>query len=96
MQTHITYIVENLSDARKFLLQYPNSVILTNQVGSTKYYGMLVLDYIFRKLVEEFPQVVEVVINVGNDRAALLTATKLHYENIIYNDISPKAKTNAT
>lgn len=96
MQTHITYVVENLSDARKFLLQYTNSVILTNQVGSTKYYGMLVLDYIFRKLVEEFPQVTGVVINVGNDRAALLTATKLHYENIIYNDILPKAKTNAT
>ncbi len=96
MQTHITYVVENLSDARKFLLQCPDSVILTNPVGSTKYYGMLVLDYIFKKLIEEFPQVVGIIVNVGNDRAALLTATKLHYENIIYNDISPKAKTNAT
>ena len=95
MQALAPYIVENLSDARKFLLQHQGPVILTNQTGSTQYYGMLVLDYIFKKLLEEFPQVVQVIINVGNDRAALLTATKLHYQNIIYNGGSPKTKTHA-
>ena len=95
MQAPTIYTVENLNDARKFLLLHQGPVILTNQIGSTQYYGMLVLNYIFKKLVAEFPQVVEVIINVGNDRAALLTATKLHYQNIIYNGGSPKAQTNA-
>lgn len=79
------YIVENLDDAREFLRQHEGPVILINQAGSTKYYGMLVLDYIFKKLVEEFPQVVKIFINVESDKAALLTAKKLSYQNILYN-----------
>lgn len=79
-----TYIVENLSDAREFLRQFHDPVILTNRIGSTRYYGILVLDYMFKKLLEEFPQITDIIIEVGDDHAALFSAIKLGYKNIIY------------
>ncbi|MGR0202359.1 hypothetical protein, partial [Klebsiella pneumoniae] len=67
-------------------------VILTNKSGSTRYYGMLVWDYIFKKLIEEFPQIVKIIVNVGNDHAALFTAIKLNYQNIVYTGKSAEAR----
>ncbi|WP_375319403.1 MULTISPECIES: hypothetical protein [unclassified Candidatus Tisiphia] len=84
MPEPITYTMENLSDTRKFLSKFCNPIILTNEIGSTRYYGMLVLDYMFRKLTEEFPQIIKVIVNVENDHAALFTAIKLNYQNIVY------------
>lgn len=87
-----TYIVENLAQARDFLLKFPDSVILTNKLGSTRYYGILVLDYMFKKLQEEFPQIVGIIIHVGDDHAALFSAIRLGYQNIIYTGTSRQAK----
>ncbi|XVN43430.1 MAG: hypothetical protein RCG15_03960 [Candidatus Rickettsia vulgarisii] len=87
-----TYIVENLSDAREFLHHYHDPVILTNKIGSTRYYGILVLDYMFRTLQKEFPQITGIIIEVGDDHAALFSAIKLGYKNIIYTGKSEEAK----
>lgn len=67
-------------------------VILTNRVGSTRYYGILVLDYMFKKLLEEFPQVIQIIIEVEDDHAALFSAIKLGYKNIIYTGKSEEAR----
>lgn len=87
-----TYIVENLIDAREFLCLYHKKVILTNKVGSTKYYGILVLDYMFKQLLKEFPQITKIIIEVGDDHAALFSAVKLGYKNIIYTGNSEEAR----
>ncbi len=92
MPNPITYTIENLSDAREFLSKFHEPVILTNKSGSTRYYGMLVWDYIFKKLIEEFPQIVKIIVNVGNDHAALFTAIKLNYQNIVYTGKSSEAR----
>ncbi len=88
----MTYTIENLSDAREFLSEFRDPVILTNKIGSTRYYGMLVLDYMFKKLAEEFPQIVKIIVNVENDHAALFTAIKLNYQNIVYTGESSEVR----
>ncbi|WP_341748944.1 hypothetical protein [Candidatus Tisiphia endosymbiont of Sialis lutaria] len=92
MPNPTTYTIENLSDAREFLSEFHDPVILTNKTGSTRYYGMLVLDYMFKILTKEFPQIVKIIVNVENDHTALFTAIKLNYQNIIYTGESSEAK----
>ena len=88
----LIYEVGELHSAREFLNNYRKPVIITNKDGSTKYYGMLVIDYIFKHLIEEFPHIVKVIINVSDDNVALFTSIKLNYKNIIYNGKSKTAK----
>ncbi|HJD57207.1 MULTISPECIES: hypothetical protein [unclassified Candidatus Tisiphia] len=92
MPNPTTYTIGNLSDAREFLSEFHDPVILTNKSGSTRYYGMLVLDYIFKTLNKEFPQIVKIIVNVENDHPALFTAIKLNYQNITYTGESSEAK----
>lgn len=83
MQNALLYEVESLASARAFLRSYQDKIIITNPKGSTRYYGMLVLDYMFKILRAEFSQITEVIVNVDNDNAALFTARKLGYQHII-------------
>lgn len=71
------YEVQDLESARAFLHNFKNPVILTNPLGSTRYYGILVIDYMFKTLKKEFPQVKRVMFNIGNDRAAFCFCNKL-------------------
>ena len=81
------YEVEDLKSARNFLQTNPQSVILTNVPGSTRYYGLLTMDYMLKALKSEFPQVSDIIVDVGDDHSALLSAIKLGYKNIIYNGV---------
>ncbi len=92
MRKPLTHIVENLAKTREFLLKSTAPVILTNKIGSTRYYGILPLDYMFKKLQGEFPQIVKIIVHVGDDHAALFTAARLGYQNIIYTGTSDEAK----
>jgi hypothetical protein len=77
------YEVTSLIDARLFLRGIDQVVVLTNPQGSTRYYGMRVLDYIFRTLQMEFPSKIEkIIVNVYDDYAAFITAKKIGYKNI--------------
>lgn len=79
------YEIENLPRAREYLTQAKERVILSNPEGSTRYYGMRVLDYIFKILQEEFPEKVEgIIVDVYDDYAALTTAKQLGYGIIKY------------
>ncbi|WP_375327382.1 hypothetical protein [Candidatus Tisiphia endosymbiont of Nemotelus uliginosus] len=92
MTPSIIYTVENLSQAREFLLKFSDPIVLINKRGSTRYYGILILDYIFKKLLKEFPQINKIIIHVGDDHAALFSAIRLGYKNIIYTGESEAAK----
>jgi phage baseplate assembly protein W len=79
------YEVENLNSARKFLQNSREKIILSNPEGSTRYYGMRVLDYIFKILQQEFPnKIEEVIVNAYDDYSAFSTAKQLGYKKIIY------------
>ena len=81
------YKIENLSTARAFLSKTEDKVILSNIEGSTRYYGMRVIDYIFKKLKQEFPdKIQDIIIDAGDDYSAFVTAKQLAYHNIKYND----------
>lgn len=80
----IIYQVEDLEKAREFLSKVPEPIIITNAIGSTRYYGMLILDYIFKTLTTEFPQITKIIVDVGDDHPALFTALKLNYQHILY------------
>ena len=41
------YEIQNIQSARKYLSRTAKPVILSNPQGSTRYYGMRVIDYIF-------------------------------------------------
>ncbi|WP_316355205.1 hypothetical protein [Candidatus Trichorickettsia mobilis] len=88
----ILYQIENLSSARKYITNTQKSLTITNSPNSIKYYGILVLDYIFNTLQKEFPQITDVIVDVGDDHAALFTAKKLGYKNIKYTGNSSAAK----
>jgi hypothetical protein len=79
------YEIVNLSTAREFLSSTEISKItLTNHIGSTRYYGMRVIDYIFSSLKKEFPDKIEdIILNVYDDHSAFVTARQLGYKNII-------------
>ncbi|HJD62431.1 MAG TPA: hypothetical protein LFW14_02440 [Rickettsia endosymbiont of Degeeriella rufa] len=89
----VVYKVKNLEDARDLLSSAQGEYILTNSESSVKYYGMLVVDHMFEALQQEFPKkVIDVIVNVGDDHAALFTAIKLNYKNIVYTGHSEEAK----
>lgn len=89
----IIYEVKNLEEARNFLSLTEDKVILTTTPGSIKYYGMLVLDYMLKALSKEFfDKIEDVIVNIGYDHAALFTAVKLKYKNIVYTGDSEEAK----
>ena len=81
----IIHEIEDLNSSRKFLSSTNDKIVLTNPQGSTRYYGMRVIDYIFSTLKEEFPeQVSNVVVNAYDDYSAFVTAHKLGYKQIKY------------
>ncbi|HJD55890.1 MAG TPA: hypothetical protein LFW21_04560 [Rickettsia endosymbiont of Pyrocoelia pectoralis] len=89
----IVYEIENLEEARAFLSFTEDKVVLTTMPGSVKYYGMLVVDYVLKDLSKAFSNKIEdVIIDIGDDHAALFTAIKLGYKNIVYTGDSEEAK----
>ncbi|AFB20993.1 hypothetical protein [Rickettsia canadensis] len=89
----IVYEIRNLEEARDFLSSVEQKLILTNHVSSVKYYGMLAIDYMFKTLSKEFPEkVLDLTVDVRDDHAALFTAIKLGYKNIIYTGNSNEAR----
>lgn len=81
----LLYQIQDLQKAIEFLQEHKNQeIILTNPKGSTRYYGMLVLDYMFKTLQQNFPQITKIIVEVDDDVAALFTAAKLGYKHIIY------------
>jgi hypothetical protein len=82
------YEIQNLKSARKFLTEHDvQKVMLSNPPGSTYYYGMRVIDYIFQTLKLEFPDKVSgFIVNVYDDYSAFVTARKLGYQQIEYID----------
>ena len=79
------YEVENLEKARNFLSTARTKIILTNPQGSTRYYGMRVIDYIFKTLRQEFPDKIGgVIVNSYDDYSAFFSARKLGYKEIQY------------
>lgn len=89
----LVYEVRNLEEARNFLSYEKGRFALSTSSGSVKYYGMLVIDHMFKALTKEFPEkVIDLIANVGDDHAALLTAIKLGYKNIVYTGNSEEAR----
>jgi len=84
--------IVDVESAREFLKTHTEPIIVTNPCGSSRYYGMRVLDYMFRELTKEFPQITDIIVNVDDDHAALFTAIKFGYENINYTGDSEEAK----
>lgn len=84
--------IVDLESAREFLTTHTEPVILINPQGSSRYYGIRVLDYMFKELSKEFSQISDIIVNVDDDHAALFTAMKLGYKNIKYSGDSQEAK----
>jgi len=83
------YEVIDLETARIFLLNSQQKVTLTNPQGSTRYYGMRVIDYIFKTLQQEFPEKINsIIVNAYDDYSALITARQLGYKQIQYTNIA--------
>ncbi|MDP4709222.1 MAG: hypothetical protein NWS20_04400 [Rickettsiaceae bacterium] len=79
------YEVQNLQAARRFLRSANTKIMLSNPQGSTRYYGMRVIDYIFKTLQQEFPdKIAGVVVNAYDDYSAFVTARQLGYNQISY------------
>jgi len=79
------YEIENINSAREFLKVATENVIITNPPGSTRYYGMRVIDYIFKTLKQEFPSKISgFIVNAYDDYSAFTTARKLGYSQIEY------------
>jgi hypothetical protein len=79
------YEIENLKDARLYLQSIDGKITLSNPIGSTRYYGMRVIDYIFKTLYQEFPDKIEgIIVNAYDDYSAFVTARKLGYTQITY------------
>jgi len=79
------YEVENLESARKFLSTTNTKVIITNPAGSSRYYGMRIIDYIFKTLLQEFPDKIDrIIVNAYDDYSAFVTARQLGYNEIQY------------
>lgn len=79
------YRIENLQTAREYLSLTNEHVILSNPQGSTRYYGMRVIDRIFKMLKSEFPEKIEgIIVDAYDDYSALVTAKELGYDRIKY------------
>lgn len=78
------YEIEGLEKTREFLHSSQENIIITNPEGSTRYYGMRIIDEIFQTVKREFPDKVEgFIVNAHDDFAAYSTALKLGYKNIL-------------
>ena len=86
MSENVLYVVNDLHSARDFLSNYKKPVELINAKGSTRYYGMLIINYMFKTLQKEFPQVVKITVDADGDNSALLTALKLGFKYIKFNN----------
>lgn len=85
MRNNMIYEVQNLQSARRFLGSANKKITLSNPQGSTRYYGMRVIDYIFKTLQQEFPDKIEgVIVNAYDDYSAFVTARQLGYNQISY------------
>lgn len=86
--------ITSLEDSRNKIKSIPDNVkvVLMNSPGSTRYLGMIVLDYIFKQLKKEFYNIEKIILNIEDDHVALYTAISLKYNNIIYNGNSYQAK----
>ena len=85
MSTKMIYEVESLESARKFLSSTNARIIISNPPGSSRYYGMRVIDYIFKTLLQEFPNKISgVIVNAYDDYSAFVTARQLGYSEIQY------------
>lgn len=82
------YLVENnmhiitiydLKSARAELSQISHPVKITNSPHIVKYYGILVIDYIFKSLTAEYGNIKQVILQIESDKAAFYTAIKLGY-----------------
>lgn len=86
------YELESLDLAQKFLSHYAmnnpgQKLILSNIKGSSRYYGVLVIDRMFKILQKEFSeQISEIVVNVYKDPPGRVAALELGYKNINYQD----------
>ena len=81
------YEIENIKSAREYLSRVNEHVLLSNPQGSTRYYGIRVIDYIFKTLQNEFPDKIKgIIIDVYDDYSAWVTAKELGYDRIIYNN----------
>ena len=79
------YEIKNLNSARHFLANTTKKVTIINSPGSTRYYGMRVINYIFQTLQKEFPSKISgFIVNAYNDYSAFTTARKLGYSKIQY------------
>lgn len=85
MRNNMIYEVQNLESARNFLRKSSQKVTLSNPQGSTRYYGMRVIDYIFKTLQQEFPNKINgIMVNAYDDYSAFITARQLGYNQIQY------------
>lgn len=83
-QDFVLYKVNNLQEARIFLLSTNSKIILTNNKGVIYYYGMRVLDYIFKTLLQEFPEKIhKIFINTYDNYHVLVTAKKMGYDHFV-------------
>ncbi len=81
------YKIENLKSARKYLSITNDHIVLSNPEGSTRYYGMRVIDYIFKTLKNEFPDKIDgIIVDAYDDYSALVTARELGYDKIKYSN----------
>ncbi len=79
------YIVQNLEDTYKYLVSYQGrGVILLNQEGACRYYGFLVLDYIFKSMKKMFSEKILDIYIFVDDYPSFVTASQLNYKNIYF------------
>lgn len=82
---NMIYEIQNLESARKFLSTTSSKITLVNSQGSTRYYGMRVIDHIFKTLQQEFPdKIINIIVNIYDDYSAFVTAQQLGYNQIQY------------
>ena len=82
------YEIENLENARDFLKIADEKVTLSNPQGSTRYYGMRIIDCMFKILQKEFPNKINgIIVNAYDDYSAFTTARKLGYNQINYSNL---------
>ncbi len=71
--------IADLQSGREILNTINHKVSISNPKGSTKYVGFLVIDYIFRTLIQEYPNIIEVILRTDGDNAAKFSSLKLGY-----------------
>ncbi len=78
------YEIQDLQSAREFLTKCESkNIILTNPPNSVHYYGIMVLDYMFKTLKKEFKQVKKIIVRTDGFEGAKYAARALKYKHII-------------